>query len=64
MKVHLDTTLSCLVNTIWHPAQITQSLEKPSELNTRDQLQTNHGDTWPTELFLALSAASNDIVCP
>ena len=42
-----------------------ESLTKPkSEDYARVQHQINHGDAWPADQIMALSEASNDMVCP
>ena len=38
--------------------------EPNSENDARDQHQSNHGDAWPAEQIMALSAASSGMVCP
>ncbi len=63
--MQLDTPLFA----IWTPSGIQRKStsvhqKNPSEKNTGDQHQTRHGDAWPADQEMALSAASSDIGVP
>ena len=64
VQLHNSTFLPHVHHMAERVSQPESSKEPRSENYARDQHQTNHGDAWPAEQILALSAASSGMVCP